>query len=132
MPPKQPASGRVPPNVARVHAYVPGKPIEEVGVPGGAPKLLAGVPQHILPSARHDDAGARLAQGLADAEAQAGPSPGHQRQLPIQAKHVTAHFHSPEMIVKAARMYPRAKAMPACQGAAQVICGVWSGMMTPS
>ena len=29
-------------------------------------------------------------------------------------------------------MYPSAYAIPACQGAAQVICGVWSGMNTPS
>ena len=28
--------------------------------------------------------------------------------------------------------YPIAYAMPACHGAGQLICGVWSGMMTPS
>ncbi len=32
----------------------------------------------------------------------------------------------------AALMYPSAYAIPACQGAAQLICGVWSGMNTPS
>ena len=32
----------------------------------------------------------------------------------------------------AAFMYPSAYAMPACHGASQVICGVWSGMSTPS
>ena len=35
-------------------------------------------------------------------------------------------------IAWAASMKPMVCAMPACQGAGQVICGVWSGMTTPS
>ena len=72
MPPKQPASGRVPPNVARTRAYVPGKPIEEVerelgltavklasneNALGPSPKAMEAVMKCVSSSNRYPDAG---------------------------------------------------------------------------
>lgn len=72
MPPKQPASGRVPPNVARIHPYVPGKPIEEVerelgltavklasneNALGPSPKAMEAVMKCLTSSNRYPDAG---------------------------------------------------------------------------
>lgn len=57
----------------------------------------------------------------------------HQSELSTQdlSNGITAVYAPASMKVRAARRYPSAYAIPACQDAAQVICGVWSGMMTP-
>jgi len=72
MPGKKPASDRVPPNVARIHPYVPGKPIEEVerelgltaaklasneNALGPSPKALEAVMSCLSSSNRYPDAG---------------------------------------------------------------------------
>ena len=72
MPAKKPAFDRVPPNVARIHPYVPGKPIEEVerelgltavklasneNALGPSPKAMEAVMSCLSSSNRYPDAG---------------------------------------------------------------------------
>ncbi len=72
MAPKKPASDRVPPNVARIHPYVPGKPIEEVerelgltavklasneNALGPSPRAMEAVMKCVSSSNRYPDAG---------------------------------------------------------------------------
>ncbi|MGH9776986.1 MAG: histidinol-phosphate transaminase [Candidatus Acidiferrales bacterium] len=72
MTPKKPATDRVPPNVARAHAYVPGKPIEEVerelglmavklasneNALGPSPRAVEAVMKCLSSSNRYPDAG---------------------------------------------------------------------------
>jgi len=72
MPAKKPAFDRVPPNVARIHPYVPGKPIEEVerelgltavklasneNALGPSPRAMEAVMKCVSSSNRYPDAG---------------------------------------------------------------------------